>query len=176
MMELPGELFLFNLSLLAITFSAVSALVTLLRHSMGGKLSNFDVFLVTNYAAHGFVVAIAAILPSLLAEFGLSLAVVWAIASGLAAVFLGVKVAYTMLRWRAITKTSMPFALVVSFGAQWIAVLLLTANVLITSIRSVALFELALTLGLATVMWSFVRRISTLVGDKPSEDWDPKRG
>lgn len=175
-MEIPGELYLFNLSIIAITFSAVSALVTLLRHSMGGKLSNFDVFLVTNYAAHGFVLAIAAILPSMLAEFKFSLAMVWALASGLAAIFLGVKVAYTMKRWMEITKTSMPFALVVSFGAQWIAVLLLVANILFASIRGVALFELALTLGLATVMWSFVRRISSLVGDKASEDWDPKRG
>lgn len=175
-MELPGELYLFNLSILAITFSAVSALVTLLRHSMGGKLSNFDVFLVTNYAAHGFVLAVAAILPSLLAEFQFSPAVVWATASGLAAIFLGVKVGFTMKRWRSIAKTSMPFALAVSFGAQWIAVLVLLANVLVDSIRGAAPFELALTLGLATVMWSFVRRISSLVGDKPSEDWDPKRG
>jgi hypothetical protein len=175
-MELPGEMYLFNLSILAITFSAVSALVTLLRHSMGGKLSNFDVFLVTNYAAHGFVLAIAAIMPSLLAEFGLPLGSVWAIASGLAAIFLAVKVANTMQRWKTIAKASMPYALGISFGAQWIAVLLLIANILVGTLRGAALFELALTLGLATVMWSFVRRISTLVGDKPSEDWDPKRG
>ena len=175
-MELPGEMYLFNLSILAVTFSAVSALVTLLRHSMGGKLSNFDVFLVTNYAAHGFVVAIAAILPSMLAEFRFPQPVVWAVASGLAAIFLGVKVGFTMNRWSSIAKTSMPFALAVSFGAQWIAVLILMTNVLVGSIRGAALFELALTLGLATIMWSFIRRVSTLVADKPSEDWDPKRG
>jgi hypothetical protein len=89
MMELPGELFLFNLSLLAITFSAVSALVTLLRHSMGGKLSNFDVFLVNADVSHGFVVAISSVLPPLVAQSRLSEPLVWIIASGMAAVFLG---------------------------------------------------------------------------------------
>ena len=31
-------------------------------------------------------------------------------------------------------------------------------------------------LSLAMVMWAFVRRINSLLGDKPGEDWDPKRG
>lgn len=44
-MELPGGAYLLNLSLLAITFAAVSVLVMLVRWSMGGKLSNFDIHL-----------------------------------------------------------------------------------------------------------------------------------
>ena len=42
-MDVPGEAYLFNLSLLAITFAAVSVLVMLMRQTMGGRLSNFDV-------------------------------------------------------------------------------------------------------------------------------------
>jgi hypothetical protein len=34
----------------------------------------------------------------------------------------------------------------------------------------------AVTLSLGTAMWAFVRRIASLGGDKPSEDWDLKRG
>ncbi|MBC8038680.1 MAG: hypothetical protein H7X89_15850 [Rhizobiales bacterium] len=175
-MELPGELYLFNLSLLAISFSIVSALVMLLRQTMGGKLSNFDVFLVTNYSAHGFVLAIAAILPSLIIQFGLPVPVVWATASGLASILIGTKTANTMRRWMVITKAAIPLALKVSFAAQWFGVLLLIANAVIPRIQGIALFELALTICLATIMWTFVRRISTLLGDHPSEDWDPKRG
>jgi hypothetical protein len=58
-MELPGETYLFNLSLIAVTFTAVSALVMLMRQTMGGKLSNFDVYLITSYISFGFAVALA---------------------------------------------------------------------------------------------------------------------
>ena len=46
-MELPGEVYLFNLSLIAVTFAVVSALVMIMRQTMGGSLSNFDVYLIT---------------------------------------------------------------------------------------------------------------------------------
>ena len=175
-MELPGEAYLFNLSLLAITFSAVSALVTLLRQTMGGKLSNFDVFLVNSYVAHGFVLAIAAILPPLVTRFEIPSPVSWAISSVLAAALIAGKVAKTMQQRGAVTKEPMPLALKVLFGAQWLAVLLLLANALIPAVQGIALFELALTICLATIMWTFVRRVATLLGDHPSDDWDPKRG
>ena len=70
-MDLPGEAYLFNLSLVAMTFAAVSVLVMLMRQTMGGALSNYDVHLVTNYVSQAFVVAVGAILPSMLADFGL---------------------------------------------------------------------------------------------------------
>ena len=87
-MELPGEVYLFNLSILAITFSAVSALVMLLRQTMGGRLSNFDLHLITAYVSGGFVVALNAILPPLLSLAEPSPAALWGVASGLAAAFL----------------------------------------------------------------------------------------
>ena len=175
-MELPGETFLFNLSLLAITFSAVSALVTLLRQAMGGKLSNFDVFLVNAYVSHGFVLAVISVLPPLIAQSGLALPLVWTVASGLAAAFLGVDVANTMRHRRAATKVPMPFATMASFSLHWFAVFLLLANAMVPAIRSIFLFEVAITICLATIMWAFVRRIASLQSDHPSEDWDPKRG
>jgi hypothetical protein len=175
-MELPGETFLFNLSLLAITFSAVSALVMLLRQTMGGKLSKFDVYLVNAYVSHGFVLAIAAILPSLIAQLGFSVVMIWTIASLLAAALIGIKVANTMRQRRAITKGPMPFAMKISFSLIWIAVPILLTNALIPIAQGAGLFELALTISLASVMWSFVRRVSTLLDDHPNEDWDPNRG
>ena len=87
-MDLPGEAYLFNLSLVAMTFAAVSVLVMLMRQTMGGALSNYDVHLVTNYVSQAFVVAVGAILPSMLADFGLPAPAIWIIASGLAAILL----------------------------------------------------------------------------------------
>lgn len=175
-MELSGETFLFNLSLLAITFSAVSALVTLLRQTMGGKLSKFDVYLVNAFVQQGFALAIAAIMPPLIAQFELSPPVHWAIASGLAALVLGWRTAQSLWERLSIIKVPMPFALKVSFSVDGLAVVLLLLNAVVPAIQGIAVFELALTIGLAEIMWSFGRRISTLLGDHQSDDWDPKKG
>ena len=69
MEELPGAIYLFNLSLLAISFAIVSTLVMLVRQTLGGKLSNFDVYLITSYVSFGFVIAFNAILPPLVSLF-----------------------------------------------------------------------------------------------------------
>ena len=175
-MELPGEVYLFNLSLLAITFSAVSALITLLRQAVAGKLSNFDVFLVNAYVSHGFVVAVNSVLPPLIAQSGLSERLVWIVASGLAAVFLAADVANTMWQRSTATKAPMPYPTLISFCLHWFGVLLLLANAVIPAVRGIFLFEAALTICLATVMWAFVRRIASLRSDHRSEDWDTKKG
>jgi hypothetical protein len=175
-MELHGETFLFNLSLLAITFSAVSALVTLLRQTMGGKLSKFDVFLVNAFVQQGFALAIAAILPPLVAQFEVSSAVLWTIASGLAAVVLGWRTAQSLWERMSIIKVPMPLMLKVQYSVDGLAVMLFLLNATFPAIQGIAVFDLAITIGLAEIMWSFGRRISTLLSDHPSDDWDPKIG
>jgi hypothetical protein len=175
-MELPGETFLFNLSLLAITFSAVSALVTLLRQTMGGKLSKFDVYLVNAFVQQGFALAIAAILPPLIAQFELASPVLWTSASGLAAVILGWRTAQSLWERMSIIKVPMPLMLKVQFSVDGSAVVLLILNATVPAIQGIAVFDLAITIGLAEIMWSFGRRISTLLDDRPSDDWDPKLG
>lgn len=175
-MELPGETFLFNLSLAAITFSAVSALVTLLRQAMGGKLSNFDVFLLTAYVSDGFALMIISVLPPLIAQSGLPLPWVWSIASGLAAAVLGAQLANIMRLRRLATKIPMPTTTKASLIIHWLIVILLLANASVPAIRGIFLFEVSLTVYLATAMWAFVRRVASLQSDHPSDDWDPKRG
>src|SRR5436189_7588 len=98
-MELHGEVYLFNLSLLAITFTAVSALVMLLRQTMGGKLSNFDVYLLVTYISLGFVIVVGCLLPPLLTLFSPSPAILWLVASLVAALLLASAV-FSALRWR----------------------------------------------------------------------------
>ena len=175
-MEMPGQTYLFNLSLLAITFSTVSALVMLLRQTMGGKLSNFDVYLVNAYVSYGFVVAIAAIVPPLIAQCALPEQLMWIAASGLAAVILGVRVVQTIRQRLAVVKSPMPAALKAFFAVEGIAVLLFLSDAALPAWRGAAVFDLALTIAFANILWSFVRRISTLLDDRPEDDWDPKRG
>jgi hypothetical protein len=84
-MEMPGSTYLFNLSIVAMSFAAVSVLVMLVRQMMGGKLSNFDVHATASYVGSGFMLTIIALLPSLIAPFGFATALMWTISSGLAA-------------------------------------------------------------------------------------------
>ena len=70
----------------------------------------------------------------------------------------------------------MPLMLKVQFSVDGLAIVLLLLNAAIPAIKGIAVFDLALTIGLAEIMWSFGRRISTLLDDRPSDDWDPKLG
>lgn len=174
-MDLPGQAYLFNLSLLAMTFAAVSVLVMLMRQTMGGKLVNYDIHLVTNYVSQGFVVAFGAILPSMLADFAIPPTTVWIVASGLAALLLATcRVFLVRQRKKATTGAPPPFLMGV-YIFQWALVALLLANAAIPGLRGVGPFEAALSLFLAVVMLAFVRRIASLLGVEPGDTWDPKR-
>ena len=177
-MDLPGEAYLFNLSLLAITYAAVSALVMLLRQTMGGKISNFDIHLITAYVSGGFTIAVDAILPPLISLTGALPAILWGVASGLAAIVLahlpGKHLSGDVEEARASQPPSWFFWISVSSA---LAVVLLAANAVLPIVAGYRrLFAIALTLSMAMLLWSFVRRIASLLGEKPGEDWDPKRG
>ena len=175
-MELPGEAYLFNLSLIAISFAVVSALVMIMRQSMGGKMSLFDVYLISTYISWGFTQSLVALLPPLAALFEPAPRVLWAISSGLAAVIFAAVLA-SIVRWR-LKASPEPIALAVktSFSLHGVAILIFLANAAVEPWQGVHLFAAALTLSVASVMWAFVRRIASLFGVKPSKDWDPKRG
>ncbi len=175
-MEMPGETYLFNLSIIAVTVTAVSALVMLLRQTMGGKVSNFDIHLITSYVSVGFVVAINAILPPLVALGDPEPPVLWAVASGLAAIFLALVIGTMIKRRRRSVGAGAPFMVRLDWTLQATAILLLVVNAIVPAVQGVLLFAAALTFSLGVLMWSFVRRIASLLGDKPSEDWDPHRG
>jgi hypothetical protein len=174
--DLPGEAYLFNLSLLAVTFAAVSVLVMLVRQTMGGKLSNFDIHLLTSFVARGFAVAVAAVLPSLFLDLDFSRPVFWATTSGLAAFLFAATMALTLReRHRVTSGAALPPFLLFAVSLQWIAALMLAANAVVPW-HNMFVFKAALTVSLALIMWAFVRRVGSLVGDKPSDDWDPNRG
>lgn len=114
-MGLPNEAFLLTFSGLAVTFSAVSALVTMLRQTMGGKLSSFDIYLVDAFSAHSFVLAIAAILPSLVSQYSESASIIWPVSSVLAGSAMAFTTIHMMLLRRKIASGTMPFGMVFTF-------------------------------------------------------------
>ncbi len=175
-MELPGTTYLFNLSLISITFTAVSALVMLVRQTMGGKLSNFDVYLITSYISFGFVLSLMAVLPPLVSLYEQPPTVHWAIASGLAAGLQFAVLVKIMRLRRVVSPEPWPFGVKLAFAIHGIGVLILLFNAVPTPWQGAHVFATSLTLSVADILWSFVRRISSLLGDKPGENWDPKRG
>ena len=147
----------------------------LMRQTMGGRLSNYDIYLVTAYVSQGFVLAFCAIIPSVVADFVHISATSWGIASGLAAVILGTSRVYLQrLRTKTGNHTLPPFLIAV-YAFQWVFVALLAANAVIPALRFAGPFKASPTLSLAVVMLAFVRRIASLLGDQPSADWDPQR-
>ena len=176
-MDLPGEAYLFNLSILSITVAVVSALVMLVRQTMGGKLSNFDIFLIEAFVSWGFVVAGAAILPPLVSLFDPPPAILWATASGLAAVLLAAVVASIIVTRRRVSSEPMSALNVLTLAGHWHCCSASgMRNALVPQVQGVGLFAAALTLSMGLIMWAFVRRIASLLGETPGEDWDPGRG
>ena len=175
-MELPGSGYLLNLSLVAITFAAISVLVMLVRQTMGGRLSNIDIHLVATYVSVGFTQAIAAMLPPAASLVGLSGRGLWVVASGLAATCIVVVFANILWERSRITKRPMASLINVSYVLQGLVVLLLVANAAVPAIQGMGLYVVAMTFSVAVVMWSFVKRLVSLLGEKPNEDWDLKRG
>lgn len=174
--EIEGTAFLYNLSVLAVTFAAVSALVMLVRQTLGGKLSSFDIYLLRAFISFGFAVAVGAVLPPLLSLFELPRAVVWPIASAAAALLLAVILVSVVILRRKVSSGHVPPIVAVSYLLHAAAIIMLGVNAMTPAVQGAGLFAAGLTLCLANTMWAFVRRISSLLGDKPSEDWDPRRG
>ena len=175
-MELAGSAYLYNLSVLAITYAAVSALVMLVRQTMGGKLSDFDIYLIGAYVSFGFAIAFDAVLPPLVALFGAPVALVWTLASGIAALILGVNLTVVIVRRLKAAQAPLSPVVMASYALHGIVVVLLVVNALIPAIRSSGLFAASLTLCLGNMMWVFVRRVSSLLGTNDRADWDPRRG
>jgi len=124
----------------------------------------------------GFVLAFDAILPPAFGILGLPAQWGWTLASGLAAALLAGVMATLLARRRRATPMGMGPGVMLAVLAHWVAVLLLAINAAAWTIQGPKLFVIALTLSLGALMWSFVRRITSLLGDKPGEDWDPTRG
>jgi hypothetical protein len=175
-MELPGAEYLYNLSILAVTFATVSALVTVVRQISGGSLTKVDIHLLTTFLSAGFAISIAAILPSLVNLFGLTLQVVWPVVSGMAAVLFAVLIARIQRERRMFAAMGLAPVSIVAFGGLWISVVILVINAAPTPIQGIAPYAAAITLSLATVMWSFVHRIASLSRGDGRGDWDLSRG
>src|SRR3979490_2093793 len=83
---MPELTYLYTLASLSVTFVGFSALVIILRQTMGGEMSKLDILITRIFIQLGFIVAAGAMLPALLLLFALPQPLVWRLSSLVAAV------------------------------------------------------------------------------------------
>src|SRR5262249_41827353 len=89
-MELPGTSYLYNLTLISVTFAGFAALIAAFRQMAGGGLTKHDAFLIRSALVRSLIVIVCALLPPLLALFELSAATIWRVSSLSAAILIAV--------------------------------------------------------------------------------------
>ena len=84
--ELPEAGYLYTMAILGMTFIGYSAVVMLLRQTLGRKLRPFDALFAHVYMEFGLIVALGAMLPQLLMFWELSIPAIWRASSALVGV------------------------------------------------------------------------------------------
>jgi hypothetical protein len=80
-MEIAGAGYLYTLALLSITYAGFAALFMLFRQEQGGRMAEYDAFLIRGVVQKGFIVTACSMLPPLLAYCDLPLDKVWRLSS-----------------------------------------------------------------------------------------------
>lgn len=127
-MELPGTGYLYNLTLISVTFAGFAALIAAFRQVVGGHFTKYDAFLIRSALMRSLIVIVCALLPPLLALFDIPASVIWRASSFVAA---GLIVVFTLV-WPTIVRrsaTTQPISLTAKayHAVQLLAALLLLA-------------------------------------------------
>jgi hypothetical protein len=129
-MELPGATYLFTLAALSVTFVGFSALVIILRQTLGGQMSQLEILITRIFIQLGFMVTAAAMLPPLLALFDLPHPLIWRIASFAAAIPSFLFTVTYPARRRAASGVATPLVI-------WLDIMVLLAAVAVLVLNSV---------------------------------------
>jgi len=122
-MELPGSGYFYALATLSMTFAGFSAIVIVLRQTVGQRLSPFHLLATRLYIESGFWAAAFSMFPPLLALCDVPAVTVWRISSAaIALVLIAYGVTYPRRR-RAIVKDTLP-------ARRWVAITFASAAVI----------------------------------------------
>jgi hypothetical protein len=114
-MELAGSGYLYALATLSMTFAGFSAIVIVLRQTLGRQLSPFHLLITRLYIESGFWAAAFSMLPPLLALCDVPTAAVWRISSAAIAAVLIVYGATYRMRRQAVVQDTLP-------SRRWVAI------------------------------------------------------
>jgi hypothetical protein len=156
--------YLYALASLSVTFVGFSALVIILRQTIGGEMSRLDALVTRIFIQLGFIVAAGAMLPPLLSLLGLPPVLTWRVASTAAAVPAFLFAMTYPMRRRAASGVRTPVAI-------WIDVVILLAAALILGGNAAGLagepsagpFAAALTAILFLSGWAYLQALNILL-------------
>jgi hypothetical protein len=174
-MEFKDTTLLYTLADLMIMFAGFSALLLALRPAAGARLALLDRFLAKTVMTYMFVLTAGALLPALLALYGIQEKWIWR-GSGVffAVPMLSLQVTYPRRRRKAVGKGPSPgvFAVFVVFGS---AVTLAMLGCVLEGLQySAAAYITALTIDFFTVAFAFVKAVDVImqqpleVSERPS--------
>jgi hypothetical protein len=163
-MDLPGSTYLYTLAALSVTFVGFSALVIILRQTLGGEMSRLDILITRIFIQLGFIVAAGAMLPPLLSLFPWPPALIWRTSSFIAAVPSFLFAVTYPARRHAASGVPTPFVI-------WIDVLILLTAAMVLFCNAVGLgfgpsvgpFAAALTSVLFLSGWAYLQALNILL-------------
>jgi hypothetical protein len=128
-MEIQGAAYFYALAAAAMAFSAFSAIVIIIRQTMGAGLTPFQLALTRVFIERGFYVALLSFLPMLLAIFELPHILIWQICSAAAALILAAwHLDDALRRYPAVRTKRQPKFACVNWAITSCAVLMLVCN------------------------------------------------
>ena len=152
--------YLLRLSGLSLSFVGFSAVVVTLRGALGGELSDRHLRLVRLYIEGGLLVTALALVPSLLALLRFNDAVIWPLASAIAAAVFTIVLLIQFRRRRTVEPGRFPRWVVIVYALSTLAVVGLWFNVAgVPFTPSVGPYAVVLTWALCIFGFIFVRTI-----------------
>jgi len=163
-MELKGAALLYTLAGLMITFAGFSSLLLTLRPAAGAKVSLLDRYLARTVMTFIFVLTAGALLPALLALYGVQESWIWRVSGVLFALpMLWLQVTYSHRRRKAVGAGPPPaiFAVLVVLGAT--ATLGMLGYILTGLQYGAPVYITALTIDFFTVIFGFMVALDLII-------------
>lgn len=168
-MEPPGSAYLYALASVSITFVGFSALLLIFRQARGEAMTRYESYFMLSFIQPGFIVTAGALLPSVLALYGLPVAAVWRASSMIIAIPIFLFVATLPGRRRAATSSPMPrFVRILSFLQLLIALYLVMNAFGIATAPGVAPYASAITGLLFTTAIAYVMALGAALEEPPN--------
>jgi len=172
-MEVEGANLLYTLATLAVTLAGFAAILLVLRQAAGGALNAIDRFIAKTIVSHLFLIMGGALVPPMLARFGLPGAWVWktsALVYGLP--MLAILLSYQRRRI-AKTRQAAPRAIVVvMMGIGSASIVAMIGYVLANLPHPEAAYISGVGINFLTHAFSFVVALEVILG--PPVDGSPK--
>jgi hypothetical protein len=163
-MEVKGAVVLYTLAGLMVTFAGFSALLLGIRQTAGAKLSALDRFLAKTVLVDLFILTAMALLPAVLALYGLAEEAVWKISAVIFALtMLSFLLSYSHRRHKVVGRGPPPvvFVVFIVFGSAVIVAMLIA--VLVGFRYSAAIYITALVVNFFTLAFAFVTALDVIM-------------